>query len=41
MADAVLEAAGMPDMLDEDDAEVSVDEFKRFLDEVDPEDFRG
>ena len=33
--------AGMPDILDEDDAEVSVDEFKRFLDEVDPEDFRG
>ena len=41
VADAVLEEAGMPDMLDEDDAEVSVDEFKRFLDEVDPEDFRG
>ncbi|WP_341578458.1 bifunctional nuclease family protein [Microbacterium schleiferi] len=41
VADAVLEEAGMPDILDEDDAEASVDEFKRFLDEVDPEDFRG
>ncbi|QPE04876.1 bifunctional nuclease family protein [Microbacterium schleiferi] len=41
VADAVIEEAGMPDILDEDDAEVSVDEFKRFLDEVDPEDFRG
>lgn len=41
VADAVIEEAGMPDILDEDDAEASVDEFKRFLDEVDPEDFRG
>ena len=41
VADAVVAEAGMPDMIDTDDEEASVDEFKRFLDEVDPEDFRG
>ncbi|AMB60524.1 bifunctional nuclease family protein [Microterricola viridarii] len=43
VADAVLEEAGIPagmveTVADEDDA---VDEFKRFLDGVDPEDFQG
>lgn len=41
VADAVVEEAGMPDVLAAEDDEVSVDEFRRFLDEVDPEDFRG
>lgn len=41
VADAVIEEAGIPDFLEEDDVERSVDEFTRFLDEVDPEDFRG
>lgn len=45
VADAVMEEAGVADMLSEDDAEpdpeASVDEFKKFLDDVDPDDFRG
>lgn len=54
IADAVMEEAGVPDLLDpgvggdgddeegaEEEAEVSVDEFKRFLNDVDPDDFRG
>ncbi len=43
VADAVMTEAGVADMLSEDepDAEESVDEFKKFLDDVDPEDFRG
>ena len=42
VADAVMEEAGVPAMLDgvEDEAEV-VDEFKKFLDDVDPEEFGG
>lgn len=41
VADAVMEEAGVPDLLAvEEEAEESVDEFKRFLNEVDPEDFR-
>ncbi|PPL14427.1 bifunctional nuclease family protein [Microterricola pindariensis] len=43
VADAVLEAAGIPAAMvetvaDEDEA---LDEFKKFLDDVDPEDFQG
>ncbi|MFB8385746.1 bifunctional nuclease family protein [Microbacterium sp. NPDC055910] len=42
VADAVMEEAGVPDLMsDEVDAEESVDEFKRFLNDVDPDDFRG
>lgn len=47
VADAVMDEAGVPDLtvdsggLDPDDAEASVDEFKRFLNDVDPDDFRG
>jgi uncharacterized protein len=49
VADEVMDEAGMPDILEEADtdgdgeeeAEVVVDEFKRFLDDVDPEEFRG
>ncbi|WP_438354015.1 bifunctional nuclease family protein [Microbacterium sp. CJ88] len=52
VADAVLDEAGIPDTVtgdesdaeetveDEADQEERVDEFKRFLDDVDPEDFR-
>ena len=52
VADAVLDEAGIPDSVTGDDesaasaadpvidAEERVDEFKRFLDDVDPEDFR-
>lgn len=44
--DAVLEEAGIPAELaevraEEDTEEAKVDEFKRFLDDVDPEDFQG
>lgn len=47
IADTVMDEAGVPDLtvesdgLDPDDAEASVDEFKRFLNDVDPDDFRG
>ncbi|MFV0375131.1 bifunctional nuclease family protein [Microbacterium sp.] len=43
VADEVFEEAGVPDMTlagDEAGAEENVEEFKRFLEEVDPEDFR-
>jgi uncharacterized protein len=36
----VLDEAGVADMLAESDEEETVDEFHRFLEEVDPEDFR-
>lgn len=42
VADEVLEDAGIPaDMVDFDGDEEKLDEFKRFIDEVDPEDFQG
>lgn len=42
VADEVMEEAGVPDLIaDEAEAEQSVDEFKKFLNEVDPDDFRG
>jgi bifunctional DNase/RNase len=48
VAEEVLEAAGIPDSMievesstDEEDPERSLDDFRRFLDEVDPEDFQG
>jgi len=42
VADAVLDEAGVPDLMsDEVDTEESVDEFKKFLNDVDPDDFRG
>ena len=50
VADAVLAEAGVPDITTDDDEDVRggtmdeearVDEFKRFLNEVDPDDFRG
>ena len=41
VADAVLAEAGVPDVLTETDASERLDEFKRFLDEVEPEDFEG
>ncbi len=42
VADEVLETAGIPAELAEDHTEeAELDEFKRFLDEVDPEDFQG
>lgn len=41
VADEVLEAAGVPDITGEvEDAEENVEAFRRFLDDVDPEDFR-
>lgn len=41
VADDVLDDAGVPDTITaEDDTEVRVDEFKEFLENVDPEDFR-
>lgn len=40
VADAVMDEAGVPDVFTTaDDAEESVDEFKRFLDDVEPDDF--
>lgn len=43
--DDVLDDAGVPDTVTEADSEVDseerLDEFKRFLEDVDPEDFRG
>ena len=47
VADDVMEEAGIPDLTPADDEEElpdeeeRVDEFKRFLNDVDPEDFRG
>ncbi|MEV5069094.1 bifunctional nuclease family protein [Microbacterium sp. LMI12-1-1.1] len=41
VADEVLAEAGVPDVLTETDASESLDEFKRFLDEVEPEDFES
>ena len=45
MADDVLEAAGIPaEMVDfaaESGDEARLDEFKRFVEDVDPEDFQG
>ena len=41
VADQVMEEAGVPDVLTETDAAESLDEFKRFLDDVEPEDFEG
>lgn len=40
VADAVLDEAGVVDVVTEADAEVNVEEFRRFLDDVDPDDFR-
>jgi bifunctional DNase/RNase len=39
--DAVLEEAGVPDTLVEEDEEQRLAEFKEFLEDVDPDDFRG
>ena len=41
VADEVLAEAGVPDVLTETDAAESLDEFKRVLDDVEPEDFGG
>ncbi|MCC2031095.1 bifunctional nuclease family protein [Microbacterium allomyrinae] len=41
VAEAVLTEAGVPDVLTETDASERLDEFKRFLDDVEPEDFEG
>ena len=41
VADEVLAEAGVPDVLTESDASERLDEFKRFLDDVEPEDFEG
>ncbi|BDV31432.1 bifunctional nuclease family protein [Microbacterium terricola] len=43
VADAVMEEASVPDVLTDEDADTAarLDEFKRFLDDVDPEDFAG
>jgi bifunctional DNase/RNase len=42
VAERVLEEAGIPaELADPRTDEAKVDEFKRFLDEVDPEDFQG
>jgi uncharacterized protein len=44
VADEVLDEAGIPAEMvdfDHDEEEERLDEFKRFLDEVDPEDFQG
>ena len=44
-AEEVMEDAGVPDTVTEvdgdTDSEERLDEFKRFLDDVDPEDFSG
>jgi len=39
VADAVLEEAGMPDILTDADAAERLEEFRRFIDDVEPEDF--
>jgi bifunctional DNase/RNase len=42
VADEVMDEAGVPDLTaNEEDTEESIDEFKRFLNDVDPDDFRG
>lgn len=41
VADDVMTEAGVPDVLTETDAAERLDEFKRFLDEIEPEDFEG
>ena len=41
VADAVMDDAGVPDVLTETDAAESLDEFKKFLDQAEPEDFEG
>ncbi|TQJ31294.1 bifunctional nuclease family protein [Microbacterium sp. SLBN-146] len=42
VSDSVMEDAGVPDLMaDETETEESVEEFTRFLNEVDPDDFRG
>ena len=41
VADAVIAEAGVPDVLTEVDAAERLDEFKRFLDDVEPEDFES
>jgi len=41
VADAVMTEAGVPDVLTETDAAEKLDEFKRFLDDVEPEDFEA
>ena len=46
VADEVIDEAGIPAEMvdfgaDEGDEEEKLDEFKKFLDEVDPEDFQG
>lgn len=41
VAEAVMAEAGVPDVLTETDASDRLDEFKKFLDEVEPEDFEG
>ncbi len=41
VADPVMTEAGMADNLVESDSESSLDDFRRFLEEVDPDDFRG
>lgn len=40
VADEVMFEAGVDDFLPEEDAAERLDEFKKFLDDVDPEDFR-
>jgi bifunctional DNase/RNase len=41
VADEVMAEAGVPDVLTETDAAERLDEFKRFLDDVEPEDFEA
>lgn len=41
VAEEVMEEAGVPDVLTESDASERLDEFKKFLDDVEPEDFEG
>lgn len=41
VAQDVMDEAGVPDVLTESDASDRLDEFKRFLDDVEPEDFEG
>ena len=39
VADAVMDDAGMPDMLTDADAAERLEEFRRFIDDIEPEDF--
>lgn len=41
VAEAVMEDAGVPDVLTETDVSERLDEFQRFLDDVEPEDFES